>query len=300
MFKLFRRSEKAQMQMLKDLQGNPYKFYRGKSFNNISNGRFFCSCFDIAKKYAWHYDMPIIETEIQVRNPLVIDATFEDGYSTYNYLYVYDCKLYPEEKRNSLIKYIKKVGGTNTLSTDEVLRWAMETKDIDAVIVKNVREGENSGFPIYDVMVWNTKNLVNERDVAKEKQEFEFFRDNIFKRVDLSEYISEQEQDGVVNVTKGEGYFVEHIIKRENTEGDIKHELVANTWYIEHELVVNTNVPIQIFCIDTSSYVTALQKKQGIYENTAGMTSLKEFVPYNGMIRVKKIMQKCKYQIEKT
>lgn len=94
--------EKTQMQILKDLQGNPYKFYRGKNCDYISNGCFFCSCFDIAESYRLYDETPIIETEIQVRNPLVIDATVEDGHSIYEYLHVYDCKLYPEEKRSSL------------------------------------------------------------------------------------------------------------------------------------------------------------------------------------------------------
>lgn len=288
MFKLFRKKEKAQMQILKDLQGNPYKFYRGESFDYISNGCFFCSCFDIAESYRLYDDTPIIETEIQVRNPLVIDATLENGHSIYDYLYVYDCKLYPEEKRNSLIKYIKKVGGTDTLSTDEVLKWAMRTKNIDAVIVKNVREGINSEFPMYDVMVWNKKNLVNERNVVNEKHEFESFRTNTFKRVDLSAYISEKEQDGVVNVTKGEGYFVEHTINRANTN-----------WYMRHELVVITDAPIEIYCLQTRSYVTAQQLEEGIFENTAGMTSLKKFVPYNGVVRIKGMMQNCEYQIKR-
>lgn len=287
MFRLFCGKKKTQMQILKDLQGNPYKFYRGKNCDYISNGCFCCSCFDIAESYRLYDETPIIETEIQVRNPLVIDATVEDGHSIYEYLHVYDCKLYPEEKRSSLIKYIKKVGGTDTLSTDEVLEWAMGTKDIDAVIVKNVREGINSEFPMYDVMVWNTENLVNERNVVNEKHEFESFRDNTFKRVDLSAYISEKEQDGVVNVIKGEGYFVENIIKRANTE-----------WFMGHEIVVITDVPIEIYCLQIRSYVTALQLEQGIYENTNGMTPCKKFTPYNGIVRVKNIMPNWKYQIE--
>ena len=55
------------MQILKDLQGNPYKFYRGKNCDYISNGCFFCSCFDIAESYRLYDETPIIETEIQVR-----------------------------------------------------------------------------------------------------------------------------------------------------------------------------------------------------------------------------------------
>lgn len=284
MFRLFCGKKKTQMQILKDLQGNPYKFYRGKNCDYISNGCFFCSCFDIAESYRLYDETPIIETEIQVRNPLVIDATVEDGHSIYEYLHVYDCKLYPEEKRSSLIKYIKKVGGTDTLSTDEILEWVIGTKDIDAVIIKNVREGINSEFPIYDVMLWNKENLVNARYINNEEQEFESFRANTFKRVDLSSYISENEQDGVVNVTEGAGYFVEHTIERAGTN-----------WYMGHELVVITDVPVEIFCLDTHSYVTAQQLEQGIYENTAGMTLLKAFVPYNGVVRVKGMMQNCKY-----
>ena len=106
--------------------------------------------------------------------------------------------------------------------------------------------------------------------------------------MDLSAYISEKEQDGVVNVTKGEGYFVEHTINRVNTH-----------WYMRHELVVITDAPIEIYCLQTRSYVTAQQLEEGIFENTAGMTLLKKFVPYNGVVRIKGMMQNCEYQIKR-
>ena len=64
-------------------------------------------------------------------------------------------------------------------------------------------------------------------------------------------------------------------------------------------MVVITDGPVEIFCLDARSYVTAQQLEQGIYENTAGMTSLKAFVPYNRVVRVKGMMQNCKYQIKR-
>ena len=65
--------------VLNDLHGYPYKFYRGGKYDNISTGRYFCSCFDVAKSYA---DI-VFEAEIAVRKPLVIDATLNNGYSYY-------------------------------------------------------------------------------------------------------------------------------------------------------------------------------------------------------------------------
>ena len=286
MFRLFGEKKKTQMQILKDLQGNPYKFYRGKDCD-FSKGCFFCSCFDIAKSYRLFDDSAIIETEIQVRNPLVIDATEEGGHSKYGYLRVRDCRLYPEDKRNELIELIKKEGGTDTLSTDQVLKWAIGTKEIDAVIVKNVREGINEDLPMYDIMVWSEENLVKQRNVVNEEYEFETFRANTFKRVDLSAFISENEQDGMVNITEGVGYFVEHMIKRDGTN-----------WYMGHELVVNTDIPIEIYCLDTGKYVTAEELEHGVYSNTAYMTSRKPFVPCNGIVRVKGLLPNCKYRIE--
>lgn len=286
MFKLLHR-EKKHMQILKDLQGESYKFYRGKSYDNIAIGRYFCSCFDIAKSYRLYDESPIIETEIAVRNPLVIDATLETGYCNYEYLHIHECRLYPENKRKKLIKYIKKVGGTDTLSTDEVLRWAMKTKGIDAVIIKNVREGINDDLPIYDVTIWNKKNLANTRNVVNDENKYEMFRANTFKRVDLSLYISENEQDGVVSVTEGEGYIIEHTIESCNTK-----------WYVGHELVIKTDVPVEIYCLDTHSYVTVKQLEKGVYENTAGMTKTKRIEPCDGVVRVKDIMENCKYKIE--
>lgn len=292
MYKAFYR-KKAQLELLKDLQGSPYKFYRGKGYDYIFAGCFFCSCFDVAKSYRLYDESPIIETEIAVRKPLVIDATTrENGYSSYGYLYVCDCKLYPEEKRKDLVKYIKEVGGSDTLSTDDVLQWAIRTKDIDAVIIKNVREGNASDLPIYDVMIWNEENLVNQRDVVNAEDEFETFRENTFKRVDLSRYISEKEQDGIVSITEEDDYFVEHTVQQGIRRGKIE-------WYVGHDLVVNTDVPIKIYCLDIGRYVTVEQLELGVYENTCGVTTNKECAPYNGRVRVKGMIQNWKYKIER-
>ncbi len=290
MFKSFFR-KKAQLELLKDLQGKPYKFYRGKGYAYMSEGCFFCSCFDIAKSYRLYDESPVIETEIAVRKPLVIDATTKGGYSLYGYLHVCDCKLYPEEKRSDLVKYIKEVGGNDTLSTDEVLGWAMRTEDIDAVIIKNVIEGNNSEFPIYDVMIWNEENLVNQIDVANAEHEFEIFRENTFKRVDLSRYILEKEQDGIVSITEEDNYFIEHTIQRGAWNGEIK-------WYMRHDLVVNIDVPIKVYCLNLNKYVMAEQLELGVYENVHGWDASKEFIPSNGKVRVKNMIQNLQYRIE--
>lgn len=50
---------------LKDLHGKPYKFYRGGNYDNISIGRYFCSCIDVAKTYG---DI-VFEAETAVRKP---------------------------------------------------------------------------------------------------------------------------------------------------------------------------------------------------------------------------------------
>ncbi len=279
-------NKKRNLKTLSDLQGKPYKFYRGESYAEIHKGRFFCSCFDIAECYRASDDMPIIEAEIATRNPLVIDATTEDGYSSYNYLQIYNCKLYPEEKRKNLISYMKRIRASNALSTDEVLMWAKRVNDIDAVIIKNVREGINSCFPIYDVMIWSEKNIVNSRNIVNLKCEFENFRKNTYKRVDLSMFISEKEQDGIASIKEGIGYSIEHIIKRNNTD-----------WYLSEELIIGTNIPVKIYCYETCKYITAIQLDKGIYSNTGGVTSDIKLIPYNGIVRVRNILSICEYEI---
>lgn len=287
MCKTLHKMKNEALELLKDLQGNPYKFYRGKSYKNISKGKFFCSCFDIAAGYRLYEDMSIIETEIAVSKPLVIDATTDNGYSLYGSLPICECKLCPEEKRKDIIEYSKQVRKGNLVSTDEILKWAMKTKDFDAVIIKNVCEGIKSEFPIYDVMLWNQENLVSDREVRGLEREYEVFRKNTFKRVDLSKYISEEEQDGVVSITKGNGYFVEHTIQQ-----------VRNQWYLRHELVVCIEKPINIYCIDAEGYVAAEQISPGLYIKNKVVKAPKiQFMPYKGCVRVKGVGQNCKYII---
>lgn len=290
MIKILKKREvKKRLEVLKDLQGRPYKFYRGKSYNHISaTGCFFCSCFDVAKSYRLYDETPIIEAEILVKNLVIIDATNKGRYSNYDRLNVCQCKIYPEDKRSDLLRYVKTVNVKNMLSTDEIRQWAMKTKDVDAVIVKNVLEGNNLVFPIYDVIVWNEKNLINVRNVVTAEDEFEDFRKNTFKRVDLSAYIEENERDGIASIEENEEYFIENIIKRNSKD-----------WYIEPVLVVNINVPIEIYCIDIEKYVTAEQIDFGVYQNTAGVTCGKKFVPHNGSVRIKGLEPTWKYKIVK-
>lgn len=173
------------------------------------------------------------------------------------------------------------------MSTDEVLEWANGIKDIDTVIIKNVREGNNNKLPIYDVMIWSKKNLENARNVASEEQKFEDFRKNTYKRVDLSKYIPEKAQDGIISVTEGAGYIVENTIQKCKTN-----------WYMGHELVVNTIVPVDIYCCEAQKYITANLLEPGIYQNTAWMTPRIKLEPNNGIVRVKGIMPNLRYQIE--
>ena len=95
---MFGQNSEKSLVAIMDLQGNPYKFYRGKGYNPICVGRFFCSSFDQAKSFCIENDEPIIEAEIAVRNPLVIDATEGNGYSYYERLEICNCKLYPIDK----------------------------------------------------------------------------------------------------------------------------------------------------------------------------------------------------------
>lgn len=209
MTQLFQRLSKSQYSFLNDLNGNPYKFYRGKEYN-LSQGCFFCSCFDIAHDFRLSTTEPILEAEIIVRNPLVIDATINGGYSYYERLCIRDCPLYPEALRDDLVRYLSVVGARNTLSTDEILAWARKARNIDAVIIKNVREGINSNFPIYDVAIWNEANLRNVRNVAYNISAYDSYRDNTPKRVDLSSYLQEDEYDGVVSAIRKDGFRIEH------------------------------------------------------------------------------------------
>ena len=115
---------------------------------------------------------------------------------------------------------------------------------------------------------------------------------SLFCGYDLSRYISEKEQDGIVSITEEDDYFVEHTVQHGIRRGKIE-------WYVGHDLVVNTDVPIKIYCLDIGRYVTAEQLELGVYENTYGVTTNKEFAPYNGRVRVKGMIQNWKYKIER-
>ena len=256
--------------VLNDLHGYPYKFYRGGKYDNISTGRYFCSCFDVAKSYA---DI-VFEAEIAVRKPLVIDATLNNGYSYYEQIDIRNCVLSPENKRTDLIKYMKKLGARHYLSTDEILTWVKSTHDIDAVIVKNVREGINRNFPIYDIMVWDESVVLNVSDVTNQESMFTTFRENTYKRVDLSSYIKEFEQDGMANVTKRAEYSIEHHMRRSST-----------CWYLSHDIVVHTESPIEIYAA-SSNLLTADLIGPGKYQWNP-LTSIREkFIPNNGILRI--------------
>lgn len=264
---------KPSRNVLKDLHGNPYKFYRGGNFKDISIGRYFCSCFDIAKSYG----KPIFEAEIAVRKPLILDATLKDGYSYYEQINVTDCLIYPENKRANLVTYIKKVGAHNSLSTDEILEWAKSIRDIDAVIIKNVREGINTNFPIYDIMLWDESSLFNIQDVTTQESLFTAFQKNTLKRVDLSSYIEEFEKDGIVNITRREKYHIEHLMYRGN-----------NGWHLFHDLVVYTDTPIEI-CDSFRNYICAEMIHDGEYLWSPLGHASKIFIPENGVVRIKRI-----------
>ena len=259
--------------VLKDLHGNPYKFYRGGSYDNIFIGRYFCSCFDVAK----FYGDKVFEAEIAVRNPLVIDATLNNGYSYYEQIDIRNCVLSPENKRADLIKYMKKVGARHYLSTDEIMEWAKSTRDIDAVIIKNVREGINSNFPIYDIMIWDESVLLNAWDITNQKNMFTAFRENTYKRVDLSPYITEFEQNGVLNVTWRSEYSIEHRMCCGNTG-----------WRILHELIVHTESPVEIY-VDPSNLLTVDLISPGKYQWNPLASNREKLTPINGILRVRDI-----------
>lgn len=272
--------------LLRDLHGKPYKFYRGKDYNDIDSGRFFCSCFDIAQSYCFGSDNSVFEAEILVENPLVIDATTEDGYSGYEYLAITDCALYPEEIRPELISCMQRNGNRKWLSTDEVLQWAKTSNIVDAVIIKNVREGINSHLPIYDVIDWRNENLASVKEISNEQNLAETYRINTYKRVDLSKYIVEKETDGVLRVCKGDGYYLIDTIQRDGQK-----------WYVETNMVIETTIPVDVYCFDTRGYISSNRIKDGVYEYAGKTLTKQPLTPCDGIIQVKRMMPNCRYKV---
>lgn len=273
--------------LLYDLHGKTYKFYRGKDTRNIQDGIYFCSSFDIARSYSMHNI--VFEAEISTSSPLVIDATIKNGYSYYESIYIKKCPMYPENKRKKLIAYLDEVSAQETLSTDEILRWAMKEKDIDAVIIKNVREGINYELPIYDVMIWNKVNLVNLKEVTNQHTDYAAFRANTFKRVDLSNYIMEKEEDGIVNTLHFENYdFIDAICNGKD-----------NKWGMNHKLIIRTQASIvHVKNCDTNEIVTGLLISSGIYSNAETFGN-KDFIPNDGIVVIKGMHAIMKrYEIE--
>ena len=112
------------------------------------------------------------------------------------------------------------------------------------------------------------------------------FRENTFKRVDLSAYIEETEKDGWVSATVGEEYDVEHLICRQE-----------DNWYMEHELVVKSNTPIKIYCCNFEKYMTADFMDPGVYVYSHRFSQRNQFTPNCNTIRIRGVGLHEKYKI---
>lgn len=304
MFKLFKKEKKKQecnmdylicvekseeysdSDILKDLQGNNFKFYRGKELYNISDGHFFCNCYDIAKGFSSDYDFinhrdipsKIYESEICLKNPIVLDVTCEEGHYYYNSLHIEEGKFYPEYIRPQLLEYMEKENMHDSISTDEIAVWARACKIFDGVIIKNVREGINSEIPIYDVIIWDYANLINCHDITDKTSEVEKYRQATFKRVDLSKYLNEPDnQDGIADILHFNDYYIERRIA-----GNGK-------FYLENVLVVpNVKNKISVRCTDSDTEIIGLMKESGKYSYSV-ILGEKELVAENGKVEIQGI-----------
>lgn len=239
--------------ILRDLHGNAFKFYRGKNIYNISKRAFFCNCFDIAKSFS--LEGIVFECEIRLKNPVIIDATCDGGYCYYDTLHVQQGKFYPESMRKELLKYMENEHMRDTISADEIGVWASSYKSFDGVIIKNVREGIQQDVPIYDVIVWDWDNLVDYHNVTMELENILTFRQATFKRVDLSRFIKEDNcQDGIISISYYDDYCIEH-------------RIVGNgEYYVDNVLIIqNVDNKAIIYCEDISDYVTGVMEEEGKY-----------------------------------
>lgn len=264
------------IKLLRDYRGDVFKFYRGGSIDgNWEKGKYFSNSILCASMFG--IDKKIFECEIQCSYPVVIDATTEFGYTGYEHIDIQKSTVYPQAAKKFLLEFCKREK-LKELSTDEILREVIKVKRYDALIIKNVMEGDNN-CPVYDVVVWNPQNIVNSREVKENELVNSEIKKWIFSRVNLGFALkSEISDDGVLCCLTNERY---QIIKKISEEGK----------GVETDLLIYTDECISIKIskmTEGEKLIRGGKIEPGVYEYLP-LFGNTVFEPNKGIIEIRKI-----------
>ena len=109
----------------------------------------------------------------------------------------------------------QKAPGCHSFGTDDFASFLNDCKEYDVVILKNIREGLYPKYPIYDVIVLNEKLIKNKKKIDLGSSLY--IKEYSTKRIDLSKYIHENEQDGLAEILEYPGYSIKIILDPENS-----------------------------------------------------------------------------------
>lgn len=249
--------------LLRDLNGELFPFFHGGEDTVTDNRIYYTNSIDVAADFS--LDDNIIKCYIRVKNPFVIDAFSNGQFFSYDYIKIKECSSSSAQTKCELQTCFQ----GDTVDADSIADWVQENTDHDAVIIKNVREGCFSGLPVYDVIVWNQKNCVKREQFKANAASLEPFKTYANKRVDLSQYISEKEKDGICGMDKHGKYEFVFFIGEKS---------VDKTLRIHTEKPVKIEAEILFTCSEMNH--------AGIYRYAADMGDKDRFYPDCGIVDI--------------
>ncbi len=200
--KLLKKRKYNNDNLLTDLDGNPFIFYRGGSIDYMSNRHFFTNCVHQAISYGEHL---VYKTKVFLENPVIVDCyTDEDGYFNWGYLPIIKLNIYPNDAKSMMLRYLdQRIEGHSNdyeMSTDEIAAFSQKA-GYDGVLFKNIREGIYGKLPVYDLVLWSMENLLDTENITdKSCNEPDIYT---YKRLDLKKYCdNESNEDGILRECK--------------------------------------------------------------------------------------------------
>lgn len=213
--------------LLMDLQSKPFTFFRGSKgkdsgLENIGAGCYFTNCILEANGHS----AQVYSCQIMVDSPLIIDVFGNDcHFSSYDRISIGNCSIVPESFRRELLDYQQEYEASE-VSVDDIVSIAAKSMKFDSVIVKNVIEG-CTNIPIYDVIVFDANCIADCKLVDPSNDDYNVWT---FKRINLAEYINEDEHDNYAKIIRFPNYNIEYpFIKPTIIETELKRIITISS-----------------------------------------------------------------------
>ena len=63
-------------------------------------------------------------------------------------------------------------------------------------------------------------------------------------------------------------------------------------------MIIETTIPVDIYCFNTCGYVSSNRIKDGVYEYVGNTHTKQHLAPFDGVIQVKRLIPNCRYKVE--